>query len=302
MIARILLLVVAGFIGWLAIHELGVSAGIFDRAVEDPLPVVVSLLLLATALFLGFVGIAPFFRRPTHPSPAELRDAPIEEMLQSLFPLLAIGERIGGRSPLLPPAGKAGPEVVLLKMNGEDTSRRAVLAVLTNRRYLLYRTRRQWLQILLSATKNLIGKAPFGDMMLILLKPFGETREMLFAPEDRRLRKVMARSDSELLSGAVPWRKASDLTIAQVVERTESVSLKPTFWSRGYKIEFMPRTFRDLLKMPPDLVVREECIELVLSRLVGFFEPDLIEAGCPIKRDEDRIMIDFRSAGAFSAG
>lgn len=302
MIARILLLLVAGFIGWLAIHELGVSAGIFERAVEDPLPAVVSLLLLATALFLGFVGMAPFFRRRTRPSPAELRDAPIQEMLDSLFPLVAIGERVGGRSPLLPPARKAGPEVVLLKVNGEDTSRRAVLAVLTNRRYLIYRTRRQWPQILLSATKNLIGKAPFGDVMLILLRPFGETWEMLFAPGDRRLRKVMARPDSELLSGAVPWRKASDLTIAEVVERAESVSLKPTFWSRGYKIEFMPRTLRGLLKTPPDLVVREEDIEPVLSRLVDFFEPDLIEAGCAIERGEGRVMIDLRAAGAFSAG
>lgn len=302
MIARILLLIVAGFVGWLAIHELGVAAAILPRAQEDPFPVALSLPMLAMALFLAFVGAAPFFRRRTRPSPAELRDAPMQHMLQSLFPLLAIGELSGGRSPLLAAARKAGPEVVLLKVNGEDPARRAVLAVLTNRRYLIYRTRRQWPQTILAATKSLVGKAPLGDLMLILFEPFGETYEMLFAPEERRLRKVMARPDSELLSGAVPWRKASDLTIAEVVERAESVSLKPTFWSGGHKIEFMPRTLRRLLKTPPDLVVREEDIEPILSRLVDFFEPDLVKAGCTIKRGKGRVMIDLRVAGAFSAG
>ena len=302
MIARLLLLVVAGFIGWLAIHELGVTAGILARAEEDPLPAVASLLLLTTALFLGFVAVAPFFRRRTGPSPEELRDAPLRQALQSLFPLLAVGERVEARSPPLATPHGAGPEIVLLKVNGEDSARRAVLAVLTSRRYIIYRTRRQWPRIILTATKNLIGKAPFGDLMLILFEPFGETWEMLFAPEERRLHKVMAYPDSELISGAVPWRKASDLTIAEVVERAESVSVKRTLWSGVPQIEFMPRTLRGLLKTPPDLVVREKGIEPILVRLVDLFEPDLMRAGCTIERGNGRVAIDLRTAGAFSAG
>jgi hypothetical protein len=256
----------------------------------------INILILSLSVFAGIAGVVPFFKREKWPKEKDLAGLPLPEMLAALHPALKVPVDTGSQ---LEGSLQSVEEVVLLKVNCVNTSKRPSFAILTNRRYLLYRTNIQLGLILLKILGSLLDKIPvFGGLVGMLVEPFQESYEILLSPEERRFHETMGYEDRDLLSGKVPWHKSCEIAVTEIPKRASAITIKKNFWSRGFKVAFMPLTTKGLFKTPPDFIVLQETELLLIRELIGIWEPTLAAHGCAVKLEEGMINISWKGSPA----
>ena len=253
-----------------------------------------NILILILSLVAGLAGVVPFFKRERWPKEKELEKIPLAEMLAAMHPALKVPLDTGLK---LEEGLQSQEEVVLLKVNCINTSQRPSFAILTNRRYLLYRTNIQVGLILLKALGSALDKIPvFGGLVSMLVEPFQESYEMLLSPEERRFHETMGYEDRALLTGKVPWHKSCEVKLADIPATAKSITIEKRFWSRGFKVVFMPLALKGLFKTPSDFIVLQQCELVPIVKLVSALEPTLAAHGCIVKQEEGKISISWETS------
>lgn len=168
-------------LGWLGNIESGITAKFKEQHVQlgektilltqEPAPTSTgsSIGLLAFFIFLGIVGVVPFFEKK-HEELAFNSDGSVRrESLHSRYPSLSVyDDRASSdfETAITRAASQHDEEVVLLKTNCVDWIKRPALAVLTNRRYLIYRTRSQLFGVIGRLIEKAFDAAPGGGIGL----------------------------------------------------------------------------------------------------------------------------------------
>lgn len=262
-----------------------------------------NMLQLAFALLAGLVGLTPFFNRNRFPKAAKLAGADTSEVFRAMYPALKAHGSTDERllEELEQAALAPDTETVLLKINCEDSNQRPALAVLTNKRYILYRTKRHIPLIILSKLGQLIEKLPFGGFFSLILNPFGETYKVLVTPEKRVFREAMGYRDSELLTGQVPWKTHCSLTFAELTQHASGVLIVRQYWTNALEVSFAPRKLLRMWKKPPSFTIRQEGARIAIARLVDHFEEHLRARDVLVIRRKEDIVINWEDAVATPA-
>jgi hypothetical protein len=272
---------------------------IHSQGVPESLTGNVFLLLLS--FLAGICALVPFIKRYNWPKERDLEGKNIEEMARLLYPLIRLYDEPSKplEEDMRLATAPGREELVIARVNGSDNRKRPILAVFTNKRYVLYRTHAQWGLRVLGLIGRLLDKIPVvGGILSMLIEPVAETYELMFIPRDRLCREAMGYDDAELLEGRVPWKTVCNLGWGEVVERSKSVSVRKAFWSDKLVVEFLPRRISGLLRVPTDFGVEQVSVRLALERLVEILEPRLIELGCAVQGGK-KIEVDLEFAGAF---
>lgn len=234
--------------------------------------------VLALIIGLGatVAGLVPFFKRNKWPKEATLADKNTAEVLAALYPVLKVHGDVTNENlhDLIRAAKDTSREFVLLRINAIDSSGHPAHAVLTNRRYLLFRTKRQWFLSVLKVFDRMLDKVPFGGLLGLMLEPFGETYEVLISPRHQVNREAMGYKDDELIGGTLPWKKICDLSLAEVVNRSKSIGIKKGMWSETLKVEFAPRKLLKFLSTPSDFEIEPSSARVAIGRLVSIFSKE----------------------------
>jgi hypothetical protein len=234
-----------------------------------------SLILLVS--ILGFAAsILPFFKREKWPDEDGLAHKDNAEVLSALYPALSVHDRADNESlnELARMVKDNTEERVILRINCEDSSKKPTLAVLTNRRFLLYRTKRQWFLSILKLVDALLDKVPFGGIAGMMLEPFGESYEVLVTPKHAVFRETMGYHDREIIAGTVPWHKVCDMSLGDIVAASRSIGIKKAFWPNRLKVEFTPRKLTAIFRIPPDFEIRPVAVRVAAVRLLELFKAE----------------------------
>jgi hypothetical protein len=255
-----------------------------------------NILILSLSVFAGIAGIVPFFKREKWPKEKDLARLSLPEMLAALHPAFKVPVDTVSR---LEGSLQNTEEVILLKVNCVNTSKRPSFAILTNKRYLLYRTNIQFGLILLKILGSLLDKIPvFGGFVGMLVEPFQESYEILLSPEERRFHETMGYEDRDILAGNVPWHKSCEIAVSEIPRRASAITIKKNFWSRGFKVAFMPLSTKGLFRTPSDFIVLQESALFPIRKLIEIWEPALATHNCTVKLEEGKITISWEVSPA----
>ncbi len=247
------------------------------------------------AIILGFsalfiiVAILPFLKRDRWPTESELEKKDMDGQVSAVYPLLSIYD---SRAAALIDAIQNGsnpvaPEMVLLRINCEERSGRPALAVVTNKRYLLYRTDRQWLIRTMKLLKRLLDaaldKVPFGGLLGVLLDPFGDAYEVLTRTKHSRYYETMGYEDAALIGGTVLWHKCCDLPWRELRKQTKGITVKRHSWSEGVSLDFV--AMKLFAKRPPGFIVTQKIAYPVVTHLLEASAAWLAARGWTTKKD-----------------
>lgn len=170
--------------------------------------------------------------------------------------------------------------------------------MLTNRRYILYRTRAQWVLRALEVIERSIAKVPvLGDLLSFLVAPFAESYELVTCSRDRLYDETMGFADEAVLAGQVPWTKRVDLRWEEVAREFGSVSGKKSFWSGKFEVDLFPRKLRRFFRAPPGFAVEHLAVRAAATHLLAIFEKRLADLGCQVERKETSFEIELPTQG-----
>jgi hypothetical protein len=257
--------------------------------------------LCALALVFGLIGVLgvliPFFVHESWPKEADLASRETAEVLSALYPAIKAHGEPANSDPrdIVQAARDTTEEHVLLRINAKDYTGRPAVAVLTNRRYLLYRTKRQlFREALKSVNKLLEEKSPLLGVVTQMLESFAETYEVLVTPQRKEYRKTMECRDEQLIAGTTPWKKLYDMSLAEVVNQSRAITVRRAYaLSKSLVIEFTPRNFSKILQTPPKLEIEPRSVAVAISRIVDLFRAELQWPEQAVVRMKDILVIKW---------
>jgi hypothetical protein len=291
-IARLILLLLGLF---------GVKAALTELLFpSEPVPAPAVLILITLFSLLAIAAaLIPFFGGKNWPAEKDVEGKTPSEIFRALYPILSAHLR--GRktaADALIQASRAPEEIILLRLNCEDSFKRPALAVLTNRRYILYRMQSQWVLRALKQIEWSIAKVPvFGDLLSMLVAPFAESYELITCPRDKLYEETMGFADEAVLAGRVRWTKRVDLHWEEVALEFGSVSGKKSVWSGKFEVDLFPRKLRRFFRAPPGFAVEHLAVRVAATHFLAIFEKRLTDLGCQVKRKETSFEIELPSQG-----
>lgn len=239
---------------------------------------VVYLVALGFGLVLALIALLPTLLEERWPKEKDLEQRETGDALSKLYPAIkAHGDPSSNDlGDLVRAARDETAERVLLRVNAKD-GEVPVLAVLTNRRLLLFRTKRRSLHIVAKIFDELLEKIPGGKILGEMFEAFGEAYEVLFKPKRKEFLETMEQRDEELLEGKTPprWKKTHDMTHVEIVRLCQQLTIRRAFGlAKTLVVEFTPRNFSKILQTPPQLEIEPRSTAVVANRLVDLFRSE----------------------------
>lgn len=242
---------------------------------------------------IGLAGLIPFFgRKPKKPEIKSAADG--RHSLHSLFPATQVYDNRASQdfeSTFIQAANQGETEIVLVKVNCLDHMKCPALAILTNRRYIVYRTRTIWLLTARRLMEKPFEEVPGGKMFLLLLEPFGETYEILLRRREKFFSWVMAHDDDDLIAGKTRWHKVADVSLAKIWSETESIEVAKKIWSEGLRVTFYWAKASAIFKTNCDISIPREHEYEAYRYLASLLLDYLKVRGCDITSTENRLKI-----------
>jgi len=266
---------------------------------KTPTSELLNVLFLVLSVIMALAAIIPFFKRNKWPKEKELEEMEHPEMLAAMHPGLHVpADLLPSLAAGLPNAtDPSQPEVVLLKINCWNNAKHPSFAVVTNKRYLLYRTNLQLGLSILKGIAKLIDKIPvFGSFVSMLVEPFIESYEIVLSPELPRFHKNMDHDHHEILSGNVHWHKHCDVALADIPKMAKALSIKRSGWSGLARVVFLPHSLKGIFATPKDFIIPEYCEFVVLHKLLELFGPTFALHGCTVTKEKHKIEISWPKA------